>query len=174
MSNDFNPYAAPNQFGAPSATSGRQKPLADLGKRFLGAVVDGLAGVVFVLPGYGMAIAAGVSAGPGAEPPALAFVGIGLALVGALALLGVQIYLLATRSQTIGKYVMKTQIIDINTGQPAGLLNTLVLRIIVNGIIGAIPCVGAIYAIVDICFIFREDRRCIHDLIASTVVVDIS
>lgn len=27
------------------------------------------------------------------------------------------------------------------------------------------------YALVDICFIFREDRRCLHDLLAGTRVV---
>ena len=43
-----------------------------------------------------------------------------------------------------------------------------------NGLISAIPCIGSIYAIVDICFILREDRRCVHDLLAQTCVVDIS
>ena len=30
---------------------------------------------------------------------------------------------------------------------------------------------GGLFSIVDICFIFRDDRRCIHDLIAGTQVV---
>lgn len=53
-------------------------------------------------------------------------------------------------------------------------VHAFVLRSFVNGLIGAIPCIGSIYALVDIVFIFREDRRCLHDLLASTVVVDIA
>ena len=49
----------------------------------------------------------------------------------------------------------------------AGLANVL-LRVVVNGLLGFIP----LYGVVDILFIFREDRRCIHDLIAGTVVVN--
>lgn len=102
------------------------------------------------------------------------FAGFALIAVGGLALLACQLYLLATRSQSVGKYLMKTQIVDFATGQPASFVNAFLLRAFVNGLIGAVPCVGGIYSIVDICFIFREDRRCIHDLLAKTQVVDIS
>ena len=95
-------------------------------------------------------------------------------LLGAVALLGIQIYLLATRSQSLGKYLMKTQIVDVNTGLRADFVHAFLLRLLVNGLISGVPCVGTIYALVDILFIFREDRRCIHDLLASTCVVDIS
>jgi hypothetical protein len=44
----------------------------------------------------------------------------------------------------------------------------------VNSVIGNLPCIGFFYALADILFIFRDDRRCIHDLIASTTVIDIS
>ncbi len=30
-----------------------------------------------------------------------------------------------------------------------------------------------LYGIVDVCFIFREDQRCLHDLIGETVVVQV-
>ncbi|MEA2700447.1 MAG: hypothetical protein QOI66_4718, partial [Myxococcales bacterium] len=45
------------------------------------------------------------------------------------------------------------------------------LRGVVNGIISAIPYLGGLYALVDALFIFRDDRRCIHDLIAGTRVI---
>jgi len=168
VSLDNNPYITPQIFGSEL----QQGRLADLGKRFLGVLVDGLFGFALVVPGYAMMVVSSMNNPE--QPPPIFFVGLGLLLVGGLVSFVVQIYLLATRSQTLGKFVMKTQIVDINTGKPAGLVNTLVLRLVVNGIIGAIPCIGLIYSIVDICFIFREDRRCIHDLIASTRVVDIS
>ncbi len=53
-------------------------------------------------------------------------------------------------------------------------MKTLLLRAIVNGMIGMVPYVGGIYGLIDSLFIFREDRRCVHDLIAGTKVVDIS
>lgn len=171
MSFDENPYSAPAQFDAPPPRS-QQRPLADRGKRFLGALADGLASMIALVPGYAIMIVSEVSSPD--EPTVFTFVGLGLLLIGFLGLMALQIYLLATRSQSIGKFLMKTQIVEYDTGRPAGLVNTLLLRLFVNGLIGAIPCIGGIYSLVDILFIFREDHRCIHDLIASTVVVDIS
>jgi uncharacterized RDD family membrane protein YckC len=161
MSNDYNPYAVPNAaqgmggMGVPGYPP--QQRLADLGKRFLGSLVDGFSGLVFAGPGVVISI-----------------IGLGVIFLGLIALIVLQIYLLATRSQSIGKFVMKTQMVDVNTGQPASFVNTFLLRGVVNGLIGGIPFVGPIYTLVDILFIFREDHRCIHDLLASTVVIDIS
>jgi uncharacterized RDD family membrane protein YckC len=47
----------------------------------------------------------------------------------------------------------------------------VLLRAILGGIIGAIPYLGGIYGLVDALFIFRDDRRCVHDHIAGTRVV---
>ena len=55
----------------------------------------------------------------------------------------------------------------INTGENGGFVRNVLLRLIANGMIGSIP----FYGLVDILFIFRSDRRCIHDLIARTQVV---
>ncbi len=170
MSNDYNPYAAPASFAEPDYASDRTRPLADLGKRFLGALIDGLLGIV-LLPGYGLMVVDNLNS---RQPGPFFFVGLALVALGGLALLIAQIYLLATRSQTVGKLMMKTQIYDIQTGRPADPVKTILLRAFVNGLIGAIPCVGPIYSIVDILFIFREDHRCLHDMIAGTIVVDIS
>ena len=172
MSFDQNPYSTESISGQISQPKNWR--LADLGKRFLGALVDGLIGIVFVGPGYGMMIVGGAATDQQNSISPLALVGVALILLGSLALLGVQIFLLVTRSQTIGKYFLKTQIVDFNTGMPADFVHCFLLRLLVNGLISAIPCVGFIYSIVDICFIFREDRRCVHDLLAQTCVVDIS
>ncbi|MEZ6136061.1 MAG: RDD family protein [Pirellulaceae bacterium] len=172
--NDHNPYSAPYQQPV-EFNYAPQRPLADLGKRFLGAVVDILAGFVCLLPGYALMIAAAVLSGDPDQPqPALFFVGVILVIFGALVPFVLQIYFLVTRSQSIGKIVMKTQIVDVNTGQPADWVHSWLLRVLVNGLIASIPCLGFIYALTDILFIFREDRRCLHDLLANTVVVDIS
>jgi len=50
------------------------------------------------------------------------------------------------------------------------------LRVVLNGLLGFITLylLGGIplYSVVDALFIFRNDRRCIHDLVAGTVVVN--
>lgn len=145
-------------------------PIADPGKRLMGALADVFATFVFVLPG-GILLAA--SGGPESESPLLpiSIILLGLSL---LALVVLQLYLLITRSQSIGKYLVKTQIFDYETRQPAGFVKTFVLRGIVNQLIGGIPCVGPIYAITDILFVFSSEHRCLHDQIAGTYVVDIS
>ena len=41
-------------------------------------------------------------------------------------------------------------------------------------LIGIFPAIGGIIQLVDILFIFRDDRKCIHDLIAGTVVISVT
>jgi NAD/NADP transhydrogenase beta subunit len=94
------------------------------------------------------------------------------AFFGAIALLVYQIRLLAREGQTWGKKQMKVRIVLYETGEIPGLGRSLGLRMFVNNLIGAIPCVGGIYSIVDILFIFGEERRCVHDFIAGTKVVE--
>jgi uncharacterized RDD family membrane protein YckC len=176
MSFDPNPFSVPDSYSQSyeNPPTGSRYPLASHGKRFLGALLDGLAGCLLA-PGYIMIMVAT----PGMEQNdqsamVLGIAGVGLLVVSALALLGVQIYLMVTRSQSIGKWMVNTQMVDINTGQPSSFVNCFILRGFVSGLIGAVPCAGPIYSLVDILFIFREDRRCIHDLLGSTQVVDIS
>jgi len=156
---------------------GSQFPIAGLGKRFSGAMLDGIVSFLIVLPGVVAIVIESVQQGSNSPPANLGPLGIvGIAWIGmsVLALVGLQIYLLVTRSQTIGKYLVNTQIVDRQSGEPAGFLKAFVVRGFVSGLIGAIPLIGVFYSIADILFIFRADRRCLHDLIASTSVVDIS
>ena len=65
---------------------------------------------------------------------------------------------------------MNIIIIDKN-GNSGGFLTNVVLREWIIGIIGLFPIVGIVIIIIDKLFIFREDRRCIHDMIANTKVI---
>lgn len=103
----------------------------------------------------------------------MGLMGMLLMVLGGIVILGINIYLLSTRSQSIGKIVMKTQIADFNTRQPANFVSAFVLRGFVNWLIGLIPCVGGFYALADILFVFSDDHRCLHDRIANTIVLDI-
>lgn len=80
----------------------------------------------------------------------------------------VQIALLVRDGQTIGKKIVDIRIVSVETGQNAGFGSNVVMRAWVNSLLSTIP----FYAFVDILFIFRDDQRCIHDLIAGTHVVE--
>lgn len=88
--------------------------------------------------------------------------------LGVCALIAIQIYFLSSRGQTIGKMVMNVKIVKMDTGKNGGFGPNVLMRAIVNGVLGIIP----LYSLVDVLFIFREDRRCIHDMIAGTRVVE--
>lgn len=79
-------------------------------------------------------------------------------------------YLLATRGQTIGKMLVKIRIVRTD-GSRASFARLVGLRFLVNSLFTLVPVVGPLYGLVDALFIFRAERRCVHDLIADTVVV---
>lgn len=145
--------------------------LASRWLRLGAALLDSIIGTMFAAPGMAMLIMAGVFATPDSPNPALmlaGFVTIGAAMV---VLLGIQIYLLVTRGQTLGKKFLGIKIVCFEDDSNPGFVKVFLLRMLVNGLIGAVPFLGLIYSLTDILFIFREDRRCIHDLIAGTKVV---
>jgi uncharacterized RDD family membrane protein YckC len=167
----FTPGAAPV---APApAASGNELIPADRGSRLGAALLDSVFGLILVGPGMVLMAMGGAfeeTSGADTNTPFLLAGVCGLGL-GMLLLAVVQIYLLVTRGQTIGKKIVGVKIVAYDTGENAGFVKAVLLRGFVNGLIGGIPVVGGIYALVDILFIFRDDRRCIHDLLAGTQVV---
>ena len=81
-------------------------------------------------------------------------------------------YLLFTRGQTIGKVLVQTKIVDLNGNLP-NFGKLLFLRYLVLGIIYQIPILGSIASIANALFIFGGERRCIHDYLAGTRVIDV-
>jgi len=141
---------------------------AERGARFLAQLIDGLTSLVAILPGAALLF---IGSAGGNKTSPLAIGGFALIALALIILLGFQIYLLATRGQTIGKRLMDIKIVNFADESNPGFVKAFLLRVFVNGLIGAVPVVGFAYSLVDICFIFRDDRRCLHDLIAGTKVV---
>ena len=79
----------------------------------------------------------------------------------------VQATFLTINGQTVGKMIFSIRIVKVGTGRNGGFVPNVLLRLVLNGALGLIP----FYSVVDALFIVRSDRRCIHDLIAGTVVV---
>jgi uncharacterized RDD family membrane protein YckC len=122
--------------------------LAPRGTRLVAALIDSAIAMVIYL----VAIAA--------DMPAILVVGL-------LALAAYQIYLLSVFGQTIGKRAMNVRIVTNDREANGGFVTNVLLRTVLNSIIAIVP----FYALVDILFIFRNDQRCIHDLIAGTKVI---
>lgn len=98
-----------------------------------------------------------------------------LALLGlaALAILAVvQSVLLYRRGQTLGKLAFGLRIVR-SDGRRAGLARIAFLRFGVISVLGAVPRLGQPIVATDIFFIFRADRRCVHDHLADTIVIDL-
>lgn len=162
----LNPYAPPlTQMARPGYSS--MAPLASLGQRFGAAMVDLFVGFLAFLPIMFSAqmMDNDYSQRTGDAPPIHPIFWLGMLL-----LVGLSVYnlvLLTTKGQTIGKKVLGIRISNyLDDGNP-GFVKAVLLRVFVNGLLGFIP----FYGIVDLCFIFGDERRCIHDLIAGTRVV---
>ena len=82
-------------------------------------------------------------------------------------------YLLAKQGQTIGKKMVGTRIVSNADESLLSLGQVFGLRYLPMYLIALIPLVGNVVTLADCLFIFRKDKRCIHDIIAGTKVVNV-
>jgi uncharacterized RDD family membrane protein YckC len=97
---------------------------------------------------------------------------VGAAAIGFLGAIGIVIYqwiLISRTGQSLGKKWTGIRIEKID-GIPVTFGTGVVLRNWVPKIMGAVPYLGMLFHLVDCIYIFREDRRCLHDHIAGTRV----
>lgn len=78
--------------------------------------------------------------------------------------------LLVTNGQTIGKKVLKIRIVDEQSGKLASG-NALIARYSFYFLVVYIPFIGWLISLVNALFIFGDEKKCIHDKIARTIVV---
>lgn len=163
-----NPYAPPGARVSDYKDASGVIQLAGRGTRFGAAIIDTL---VFFSTALPVLIAAGFDTAvlmDGSTYQALA----GLATIGLLiGILVVTTGLVHRNGQTIGKWLVDIKVVR-SDGSRATLARIFWLRNFVNWIPSAIPLIGSFYGLIDSLFIFGARRRCIHDLIADTVVVD--
>ena len=91
-------------------------------------------------------------------------------LLGFLCIILIHGYLLHARGQTIGKAIVGIQIVGLD-GARVSLARIVFRRYLPVQLAAMIQGVGSILALLDVVWIFRDDRRCIHDHIAGTMVV---
>jgi uncharacterized RDD family membrane protein YckC len=174
-----NPYLPSAALGAsPLLAAQAGQALAGRGARLGAVLLNGLINLAAVLPG-GILLGIGSSGQQGdtlttLQPMGIGLIqliGIGLMLLGGIALAIYQLMLYLRTGQTIGKKLMGVRVVKFTDGTNPGFGGLVGLREIVPAVIGMVPLLGGIFSIVDACFIFRGDQRCIHDLMANTKVI---
>jgi uncharacterized RDD family membrane protein YckC len=162
-----NPYAAPMARVDEAAFADLE--LADRWTRLGAAILDGLAvGVPIMFLAMGMAIFIPKN-GEQANDALLATFGVLIVIV-FVAVLVLNLVWLHRYGQTIGKRMLKIKVVR-SDGSPCTLARYVFTRWLPVTVLGMIPLVGYVVALADPLMIFREDRRCMHDLIADTIVV---
>jgi uncharacterized RDD family membrane protein YckC len=162
--NNFNPYRPPNAAVNDANASRSQAELAGRGTRLGAILIDSLTYLVAMSPALLILVNPDMD-----EPAKIPIFGVvGLLF---LALFIVNLVMLSKTGQSIGKRILNIKIVRTD-GSRAGLGRIFWLRMFIPGLIGGIPLVGPIFSLVDPLFIFQESRRCIHDLIADTIVIN--
>ncbi|MFA5264629.1 MAG: RDD family protein, partial [Opitutaceae bacterium] len=174
-----------------AAESSDEPVLAARGVRLAAMLIDGFLSIVFAMPGMIlMALHLISQGGPIPKPeeidPTQLGIGFSILLAGMFVLVAIQTWMLTMRGQTIGKRMMKIQILRSSDDSSPGFVRVVLLRawvpaLIINyvpALISANPAIAPLLLILlylaDVCFIFRTDRRCLHDHLAGTKVVELS
>ncbi len=149
-----------SEAGSHSVPAATLPPLATLSQRVLGVAVD------VALPGIPLLLQLVLTSRP--AEIGTASEGLLVFLAGCLyVLLAINIHLLLNRGQTIGKFAVQSRIVQVD-GSRAGFMRIILLRGLLNGLLVlAFP----VYLVIDALFIHRADRRCVHDFLAGTIVV---
>jgi uncharacterized RDD family membrane protein YckC len=87
-----------------------------------------------------------------------------------LVLIAITTALVYKNAQTIGKKLLGIKVARTD-GSRATLGRIFWLRYLLNTALTMVPVLGGLYALVDTLMIFGEPRRCCHDYIADTIVI---
>lgn len=162
----LNPYAAPQAVVADFAPSDTLE-LAGRGMRLAGAIIDTILLMLLVVP---LMFASGfIQMAMRGEQPGFGW-SVAMGLAGFAIFLLINGYFLHQSGQTVAKKMLGMRIVDLHGEQPE-FFRLVGLRYALMQLIQMVPIAGSVFGLIDVLFIFREDRSCIHDLIAGTRVV---
>jgi len=168
---DENIYSGPktspeNMNEIPSASG----ELASLGSRLGGAILDSLISLVILLPI--MYFSGGFSSISDPESQTTFLYSLMISIVGFITVLAINYKFLVSSGQTIGKKIVGTKIVTME-GELPTMKGHFLIRLAIYLLPSNIPVVGQLFPLVNACFIFGKERRCIHDLVAKTKVVNV-
>lgn len=144
---------------------------ANRGYRFLANFLDSF--VVSVPAVMGMIVVMAVGGAFGGEKKHDDLIGLFamLGLFGGVVLgLGLQIFMQVRFGQSVAKRIFKIKVVKVD-GSPVELWRIILVR---NVAMHVISQLCGLVSIIDGAMIFSDEQRCLHDLIAETIVIDIS
>jgi len=97
-----------------------------------------------------------------------------IVLFGLVVYLAINGYLLSKHGQTIGKLFSGTRIVSVETNEIIPFRRVFFVRYFPLVVVANIHFAGAFVVILDALFVFRKDKRCIHDLITGTKVIKVN
>ena len=162
-----------NVYQAPKANLEIEGPegafvLAERKDRFLAAIVDAVIGLAVGLP-FVFLVGPYLGFDSLDSQPGYGYL-IPAAIYGFAMFVLIHGYLLNKSGQTVGKKALKIKIVSTEDGKVT-LSRLLLLRYLPITLTTLIPIAGNFLPVVDALFIFRKDKRCVHDLIAGTKVI---
>ena len=160
-----NPFSAPRTHASLLSDAARRYNLASRGDRFAGFFVDWFFYIICLIPGF---VFAGLSEHFASD--LFSTLGGILLFAGMLAYCATQWYLITYTAQSVGKRAMRTRIIMVD-GSPPGFVVGVILRNWVLGLTCLCYPIGGLLMVVDGLVIFSQNKQCLHDMIASTLVV---
>lgn len=150
----------------PGETTGKAYPLATRMQRLAAALLDDFIALLTLLPVMGYYDLFSYIDQGKAIPMQMI---ININIYAFAMFLIIHGFLLYNYGQTIGKRVMGIAISTMDFNVPD--FNRLIaLRYVPFRVAGLIPGLNVL-PIINVLFIFREDRRCLHDLLAGTQVI---
>ncbi len=174
-SNPFAPPSADLGSLAPSPDGGA--PLASRGTRLAAALLDTVLYVPAMIPLFVLVIFEAAKetlaeAGEATGGGELAAIGTGVFALMAFGLACYQWYLISTTGQSLAKRWLKIRIVKLD-GTAVNFVSGVLMRVWVVALLGFVPFVGSLVGLVDPLMIFGDERRCLHDYIAGTKVVQV-
>lgn len=165
------PYTSTEEDVADEVISDSEPPLAERSARLMAFILD----AVFTLFPCGLVLSI-VSSMRGIPPENL-LQGSGLEELvqnlGGIAVWALVNFYTLRKGQTIGKRILKIQVVDVETGKIPSLANLVLLRFGLFALISQAGVSGLAIAVANPLMIFGEDRRCVHDYIARTKVIKV-
>lgn len=170
-----------------SAPPAREAELASVGARTGAAFINGFLYFLAVLPGSVFTglrllkdhpeLARGVPLRPEnvnleSIAPTIIWIYVGLGVM-----MAIQCIWISLRGQNVGKLIAGIRVVNAVDHGPAGFVRGALLRFVMPVVLifalNLLFPLGLLFLITDYCFMFRADRRCLHDILAGTKVIKV-
>lgn len=136
--------------------------------RLLASLIDGLIMLVIVMPV--MYLTGGFDGVSKGVQPSLVYI-LFMALLIIVVFIIINGALLTTKGQTIGKRALLIKIVTLS-GELPSIKKHLLKRYGVYFLIGQVPLVGQILSTANLLIVLGKQKRCGHDYLAGTLVVN--